>query len=117
MSKKEIGLWLVMADFVSLTAYAMFTEGYFAFIGVAIEFASSNIWGAQILADFLLATTIALGWCIADARKRDLAWWPFVALTLTLGAIGPLSYLIHRERVERGATATVATPAALQQAA
>jgi hypothetical protein len=117
MSKKEIGLWLVMADFVALTAYAIFTEGYLAFVGVAIEFATSNIWGAQILADFLVAMTIALGWCIADARRRDLAWWPFAALTLTLGAIGPLSYLIHRERVERAAETPATAPAALQQAA
>lgn len=115
MSKKEIGLWLVMADFVSLTAYAMFTGGYFAFIGVAIEFATGNIWGAQILADFLVALTIALGWCIADARKRDLAWWPFVALTLALGAIGPLSYLIHRERAAAPTTDGVLAPSGLQQ--
>jgi len=44
----------------------------------------------------------------ADARKRDLSYWPFVALTLTLGTIGPLAYLIHRER----AAATATTPAA-----
>jgi hypothetical protein len=100
MSKKQIGLWCVMADFVCLTAYAMWTEGYLAFIGVAIDFAASNIWGAQILADFLVAMTIALGFCVADARRRGLNYWPFVLLTLTLGAIGPLAYLIHRERVD-----------------
>ncbi len=101
MSKKEIALWCVMADFVALTAYAIFTGGYFAFLGIAVEFATGSIWGAQILADFLVALTVALGWSIADARKRDLAYWPFVLLTLTLGSIGPLAYLIHRERVAR----------------
>ncbi len=111
MSKKQIGLWCVMGDFVCLTVYAMFTEGYFAFIGVAIDFAGSHIWGAQILADFLIALTIALGWCVADARRRDLNYWPFVVLTLTLGAIGPLAYLIHRERVEaRSVVESVAQP-------
>lgn len=98
MSKKEIGLWCVMADFVALTAYAVFSEGYFTFIPVAADMVNSNIWGVQILFDFLIGLSIALGWCIADARKRDLAYWPFVALTFTLGAIGPLAYLIHRER-------------------
>ena len=116
MSKKQIGLWCVMADFVCLTLYAMFTEGYFAFIGVAIDFAGSNIWGVQILTDFLVALTIALGWCVADARKRDLNYWPFVVLTITLGVIGPLAYLIHRERVEARASDTSAAQPGLQPA-
>lgn len=117
MSKKEIGLWCVMADFVALTAYAVFSEGYFAFIPVALELASSSIWGVQIVFDFLIAMTVALGWCIADARRRNLGYWPFVALTLTLGAIGPLAYLIHRERVSRPAADMSVAHAGLRQAA
>jgi len=100
MSKKQIGLWCVLVDFVCLTAYAVFTEGYFGFVSASIDFASASIWGVQVLCDFLIGMTIALGWCVADARKRDLSYWPFVVVTLTLGAIGPLAYLIHRERVE-----------------
>ncbi len=110
MGKKEIALWCVLADFVALTAYAVYTEGYFAFLNSAMEFAASSIWGAQILVDFLVALAVALGWVVADARKRDLAYWPFVALTLTLGSIGPLAYLIYRER----ATSTVADRAGAQ---
>jgi hypothetical protein len=101
MSKKEIALWIVMADFVALTAYAVFTSSYIAFVPVMWEFASSSVWGIQILCDFFIALTIALGWGIRDARERGLAVWPFVVLTLTLGAIGPLAYLIHRERAQR----------------
>lgn len=116
MGKKEIALWCVMADFVALTAYAVYAEGYFAFMSVAMEFATNNIWGAQILADFLVALAIALGWLIADARKRDLAYWPFVALTLTLGSIGPLAYLIHRERVTRAVAERTGREPELQHA-
>ena len=116
MSKKEIGLWCVMADFVCLTAYAVYAEGYFAFISIAADFAASNIWGVQILVDFLLAMLIALGWCVADARKRDMNYWPFVVLTLTLGAIGPLAYLIHRERVEVRSANTRPSEPVLQHA-
>ena len=100
MGKKQIGLWCVMADFVGLTAYAIYSEGFIAVFNIAQEFATTHVWGAQILVDFLLAISVALGWVIADARKRDLAYWPFVLLTLTL-SIGPLAYLIHRERVLR----------------
>ena len=98
MSKKEIFLWLVLADFVALTAWAVYSQGYLAFVPVAIEFATASAWGAQILADFLIALAIALGWVVVDARRRGLSYWPFVALTLTLGSIGPLGYLVYRER-------------------
>lgn len=116
MNGKQIALWCVLADFVALTGYAMFTEGYFAFIGAAIDFGASGIWGIQILADFLVGLTIALGWCIADARQRNLNYWPFVVLTFTLGAIGPLSYLIHRERVIARSADTGIAQAELQHA-
>ena len=104
MSMKQLGLWWALVDFCALTVYAIFTDGYFAFPGIAMEFATSSMWGAQIMADFMIALTIALGWVIADARKRDLPYWPFVLLTLTLGSIGPLAYLLHRERVMHAAT-------------
>lgn len=110
MGKKELVLWCVMADFVALTGYAMFTEGYFAFMDAGLAFATSSVWGAQIVADFLVALSVALGWCIADARKRDLAYWPFVALTLTLGSIGPLAYLIHRERAAASTPTAAGVP-------
>ncbi len=97
MGRKELVLWLIMADFVALTGYAVFSEGYFAFMEAGLAFATNSVWGAQIVADFLLALSVALGWCVADARRRDLAYWPFVALTLTLGSIGPLSYFAWRE--------------------
>jgi hypothetical protein len=65
---------------------------------VAAQLATASAWGAQIVVDFLLALAVALGFVVVDARRRGLAWWPFALLTLTLGSIGPLSYLIFRER-------------------
>ena len=99
MAKKEIALWCVLADFVALSAYAVYTEGYFGFLDAGLEFAAASTWGPQIIADLLVALSVALGWVVADARKRELAYWPFVVLTLTAGSIGPLAYLVHRERV------------------
>jgi hypothetical protein len=98
MTWKQLALWAVLADFVLLTAFAIYREGYFAFVPLARDFALGSPWGAQILADFLLALAVAAGFVVADARRRGIAAWPFVALTLTLGSIGPLAYLIHRER-------------------
>jgi hypothetical protein len=99
MTKKEILLWLVLADFVALTGYTIASEGYTTFVPVAWAFATSSAWGLQIVVDFLLAVSIGLGFVFFDARRRQLATWPFVALTLTLGSIGLLGYLIYRERV------------------
>ena len=33
-----------------------------------------------------------------DARERGLPFWPYAVLGLFLGSVGPLAYLIHRER-------------------
>jgi hypothetical protein len=98
MTWKQIGLWCLLADFVALTIYAIVTEGYFAFVPASIAFATSSAWGAQVIVDFLLALGVTLGFVIADARQRGLNAWPFVALTFVLGSIGPVAYLIHRER-------------------
>ncbi len=98
MTKKEIVLWLVLADFVALTAYTIFTESYLAFIPFAAEMATGSFWGLQLLVDFVLAVAIGLGFVFFDARRRNLTAWPFVVLTLTLGSIGLLGYLVYRER-------------------
>jgi hypothetical protein len=116
MGKKQIALWCVLVDFVALTGYAIYAEGYFAFASAGWEFASNSIWGAQVLIDFVIAVAVALGWVIADARKRDLAYWPFVVLTLTLGSIGLLAYLIYRERVTVAAAERALEVSELQHA-
>ncbi len=98
MTKKEIVLWLVLAEFVALTGYAIFSEGFLAFVPIASEIATGSFWGLQILIDFVLAVAIGLGFVLFDARRRGLRAWPFVALTLSLGSIGLLGYLVYRER-------------------
>ncbi len=98
MTKKEIVLWLVLADFVALTGYAIVQAGYTAFGPIAFEFARQSAWGLQILVDFSIAIALILVWIVSDARARGLRSWPYVLLTLTLGSIGPLLYLVRRER-------------------
>ena len=98
MTKKEIVLWLVLADFVALTGYAIVEAGTTGFVPVAFEFARESAWGLQILVDFGIAIALVLTWIVSDARVRGVSAWPFVLLTLTLGSIGPLAYLVRRER-------------------
>lgn len=114
MSKKEIALWLVLVDFVAFTAWAVVSEGTLAFVPAAWAFAGGSAWGAQIVVDFLIALTVALGFVVTDARRRGLSPWPWVALTCALGSIGLLSYLVRRER--RGAASPLPAQTALEHA-
>ena len=98
MSWKQIALLVLLADFAAFTAYAGYHEGLAGFVPLMLAFAKSSAWGAQVMIDFLLAFAVIIGLVVADARRRGIAAWPFVALTLTLGSIGPLAYLLHRER-------------------
>ncbi len=106
MTKREIVLWLVLADFVALTGYTIFSEGFLAFVPIAAEIATGSFWGLQILIDFVLALAVGLGFVFFDARRRGLTPWPFVVLTLSLGSIGLLGYLVYRERASAPAAAT-----------
>jgi hypothetical protein len=98
MTRKEIVLWLVLVDFVALTAYVVAQTSLSAFVPTAIEIARQSPWGLQLLVDFGIAIALILAWIVTDARARGVAAWPYVLLTLCLGTIGPLAYLIRRER-------------------
>lgn len=94
---KKLLLALVLLDFAALSAYAMFQGGY-----LGIWQAGLADWGAmQILADLAIACGLILVWLVADARRRGTNPWPYVALTLVGGSLGPLLYLLLRR--ERGA--------------
>ena len=47
--------------------------------------------------DLVIALSLILIWMVPDARARGLRTWPWVLITLTFGAAGPLGYLIRRE--------------------
>lgn len=91
MNKKQIGLSLVLADFLALTAYAVYQHGYIGFFEAVL----SDAVGMTVFADLLIALTLALVWMWRDAQQRGIAVAPYVLLTLALGSVGPLLYLIR----------------------
>jgi hypothetical protein len=99
MTKKEILLWIVLLDFAVLTAYTIYRAGYIGGLEFGAEIVALHPWGLQLILDFVIALSLALVWMFFDARSRGIAFWPFALLTFTLGSIGPLAYLIRRERV------------------
>ena len=92
MSGKRILLAIVLADFVAFTAYAVFTYGYSAFFPLFL----SNAIGLQVFADLVISLSLISAWVISDARSRGVSPLPYLGLTLVLGSIGPLLYLVMR---------------------
>jgi Terpene cyclase DEP1 len=93
MNAKQVGLSVLLADFTALTAYAVYQVG---FVGV-FELAFANWATTTLFVDLTIALSLVLAWMWNDARDRGTAFFPYAILTLTLGSVGPLLYLIRRE--------------------
>jgi hypothetical protein len=52
--------------------------------------------GTQVFADIAIALVLVLAWMWRDTRATGRRFWPYAALTLALGSIGPLLYLLMR---------------------
>lgn len=111
MNLKLIALVFVLADFVAFTAYAVYHYGYLAFFDVH----AMNAIQAQIFIDLVIALTFVMVWMWRDARARGISPIPYVVMTLTLGSIGPLVYVIRREAAAGPETADVLTAAAVSR--
>ena len=79
----------ILLPFALYSTYAVYEIGYFGI------FAShAHIAGMQVLADLVIACTLAMVWMWRDAAASGRNVWPYILATLTLGSIGPLSYLL-----------------------
>jgi hypothetical protein len=97
MNGKQIGLSVVLFDFAALTAYALYQYGVVGFL----ELALANAATTTLFADLMIALSMVLVWMWRDARARGVSPLPYVLITLALGSVGPLLYLI---RTASGAT-------------
>jgi hypothetical protein len=83
---------MVLVDFAALTAYAVYQYGYVGFFETLL----GNIVGITAAVDLLIALTMIVVWMARDARERGISPLPYVLLTLGLGSVGPLLYLLRR---------------------
>ena len=94
MTRKQLVLWSLLVDFSLLTAWAVWKHGL---IGI-FELAFSS-WGSALLfVDLTISLGLVLAWMFGDSRERGMSFVPYAALTLAFGSVGPLAYLIRRER-------------------
>jgi hypothetical protein len=82
----------VLAVFGAFSAWVVATQGYLGFV----ELAGREWWGLQMLLDLVIALSFAVGWMIADARRRQIATWPYLVATVLLGSVGILAYCVRR---------------------
>lgn len=83
---------VVLAGFGAFSAWVVATRGYLGFL----DSARRDVWSLQVLIDLGIAAWFAVGWMRGDARKRGIAIWPYVALTVAGGSIGLLVYCVRR---------------------
>ncbi len=92
MNKKQIALAVVLFDFAAYTVYVLAQTGIVGFF----ELAHGNIASTQVLVDLVLALSMVMVWMWRDAKQQGISPVPYLVLTLTLGSIGPLAYLVRR---------------------
>jgi drug/metabolite transporter (DMT)-like permease len=93
MSKRTLAI-VILIPFLLLTAYAVAQVGY---IGI-FDYHRHSPAGWQVFADLVIALLLVLSWLVPEARKAGRNPWPWVVVTLFLGSIGPLLYLVSADR-------------------
>lgn len=97
MNTKRIVYAVVLVAFSALTAEAVIHDGFTGWLKIA----ASNVSAGLLLVDLTIALSFVMGWMIKDARARKVTVWPFAVLTVALGSVGPLAYLVLRSTPER----------------
>lgn len=92
MNAKKIVLFLVIADLVAVAGWGVAQVG---FAGLLRDLLSHPA-GLVCAAELLVALGVAAVLMARDARARGVSPVPYLALTLFLGTIGPLLYLLRR---------------------
>ncbi len=88
----RIALVLVTAAFAAFTGWVILHVGYVGFYAQLLATPA----GWQVLVDIVIALVFVLSWMRRDARAGARRFWPYAALTLALGSLGPLLYLLLR---------------------
>ncbi len=90
----RIGIGLVLLAFADLNVYVLWQYGFVGFL----ELATANAATIAALVDLTIALSLVTVWMWRDARRRGVTLLPYLALTATLGSIGPLLYLVVHGR-------------------
>ena len=88
-------LILVLIPFSVLSAVALWQVGYWGLVEPHFK-----TYGAgQVLADLVIAISLAMVWIWHDAKATGRNAWQWIALSLVAGSFGPLLYLLTQKQV------------------
>jgi hypothetical protein len=93
-TRARIGIGLVLLAFADLNAYVIWRYGYLGFW----QLVTANAATIAAVVDLTIALALVAVWMWRDARRRGVSPLPYMALTATLGSIGPLAYLVVHGR-------------------
>ncbi len=92
MNRKQLVLSGALIVLLAMDAYSVYLYGYIGFFRMAL----ANFAGLTAFVDLLIALVLIIVWMGDDARERNVSAIPYLILTIALGSIGPLLYLIRR---------------------
>ena len=101
MNRKQLALSTALIVLLAMDAYSVYLYGYIGFFQMVL----ANFAGVTAFVDLLIALVLIIVWMGDDARERNVSALPYLLLTIALGSIGPLLYLIRRfgDRTDRAA--------------
>ena len=107
MNRKQLALSTALIVLLAMDAYSIFLYGYIGFFRMVL----ANFAGVTAFVDLAIALVLIILWLGDDARQRHASALPYIFLTVALGSVGPLLYLIRRfgDRTDR-ATAVEPQP-------
>jgi hypothetical protein len=88
---------LILIFFTPLSAIALWYHGYWGILAPHFQ----SFGEAQVLADLVIALSLAMVWMWQDAKASDRNPWPWILATLILGSFGPLGYLLARNSIDK----------------
>ncbi|MEO1037437.1 MAG: hypothetical protein AAFX44_17905 [Pseudomonadota bacterium] len=90
MKGRRLLAFVLLIPFGALTVYALAQVGY---VGI-FDYHRHSPAGWQVFADLVVALVLVLSYMVPDAKRRGRNPWPWVVLTLFLGSIAPLLYML-----------------------
>ena len=109
MNRKQFALSAALIVLLAKDAYSVYLYGFIGFFRMVL----ANFAGVTAFVDLAIALVLILVWMGDDARQRNVSAIPYLVLTLALGSIGPLLYLIRRFG-DRTESAPAVTPHAVR---
>jgi hypothetical protein len=82
----------VLVAFSAATAFAIYRQGYLAFVSEALANEATQL----LIVDLTLSLVLIALWMVRDARTRRARVLPHLALAFFFGSVGPLLYLLGR---------------------